>query len=245
MPLRQCATGLYRIRPALRRLVLRALGLAVAVPTGTAAAVLMGAAWRRRRGQAQGFPHSTVPAVHVGENTIHLYSYGRALYAAMLDAIDAAQESIYLETFLWKDDAIGQEFKDRLARKAAQGIDVYVAFDWFGNLVVPAAFKAFPSAIHTLVYRPIQEPWHLLDPRRYALEHRKLLVVDGRRGFLGGYNLGQLYATAWRDTHFSVAGPAAAQLAQIFADLLERACAPCRPHHPALSTPVRGVIRAT
>jgi len=63
---------------------------------------------------------------------------------------------------------------------------VYVVFDGFGNLVVPATFKAFPPTIHTLEYRPLRRPWHLLDPRRYALEHRKLLVVDGRVAFLGG-----------------------------------------------------------
>ncbi len=54
----------------------------------------------------------------------------------------------------------------------------------------------------------------MLDPRRYALEHRKVLVVDGHVGFLGGYNLGSLYATAWRDTHLRLEGPAAAHLAR-------------------------------
>lgn len=198
--------------------VLRGFGLLTALPLGAASASLIGAAWRTRRGRFQGFPHSTFPATHVGENTIQLYSYGRELFDAMLDAIDTAQESVYLESFLWKGDAVGQEFKDRLARKAAQGVDVYVIFDWFGNLVVPAGFKAFPHPIHTLAYRGIRRPRHLLDPRRYALEHRKLLVVDGRLGFLGGCNLGSLYATQWRDTHLRAAGPAAAQLAQVFAD---------------------------
>lgn len=147
-----------------------------------------------------------------------IYSYGRDLYDAMLDAIDGARESVYLESFLWKGDHDGREFRERLARKAAQGVDVYVVFDWFGNLVVPAAFKTFPPAVHTLIYRGIRRPRHLLDPRRYALEHRKLLVVDGREAFVGGYNLGSLFATQWRDTHLRAAGPAAAQLAQVFAD---------------------------
>jgi cardiolipin synthase len=150
-----------------------------------------------------------------------LYSYGRDLYDAMLTAIDAAQESIYLETYIWKDDAVGQQFKEHLARKAVAGVDVYVVFDRFGNLVVPRAFKAFPPAIHTLEYLGPQRPLQLLDPRRYALEHRKLLVVDGRVGFLGGYNLGSLYATEWRDTHLRMEGPAAAHLAAEFADFWE------------------------
>ena len=174
-------------------------------------------AWLRRRRQAQGFPHRAYPPTPVGENSLQIYSYGRDLYDAMLAAIDAAQESVYLETFIWKGDAVGQEFKQRLARKARQGVDVYVIFDGFGNLVVPHAFKVFPREIHTLQYRPIRRPWHVLDPRRYALDHRKLLVVDGRIGFIGGYNLGSLYATQWRDTHLRMEGPAVAHLAHEFA----------------------------
>ena len=113
---------------------------------------------------------------------------------------------------------MGREFKEHLARKADAGVDVYVVFDAFGNLVVPNGFKQFPPSIHTLEYRTItlRRPWQALDPRRYALEHRKLLVVDGKVGFLGGYNLGSLYATEWRDTHLRVEGPGAAQLAQLF-----------------------------
>ena len=126
-----------------------------------------------------------------------LYSYGRELFDAMLEAIDAAHESIYLETYIWKDDAVGQEFQEHLARKAEQGVAVYVIFDSFGNLVVPRTFKSsFHPAIHVLEYRAIRRPWQLLDLRRYALDHRKLLIVDGTTSFIGGYNLGSLYATA-------------------------------------------------
>ena len=46
----------------------------------------------------------------------------------MLEAIDAAQESIYIEMYIWKDDAVGQEFQKRLARKAAEGVAVHVIF---------------------------------------------------------------------------------------------------------------------
>jgi cardiolipin synthase len=74
----------------------------------------------------------------------------------------------------------------------------------------------FPPGVHVLPYRAIHRPWHALDPRRYALDHRKLLVVDGRIGFIGGYNIGSLYATEWRDTHLRIEGPMAADLAHAF-----------------------------
>ena len=144
---------------------MRGLGVLVAVQ-GVVAGALMTVAWLRRRRQPQGFPHPTFPPVAVGDTTVQLYSYGRDLYDAMLAAIDAAQESIYLETYIWKDDVVGQEFKEHLTRKAAEGVAVYVIFDRFGNLVVPSAFKAFPPAIQTLAYQGFHRPGQMLDPRR-------------------------------------------------------------------------------
>ena len=75
---------------------------------------------RRKRHQPQGgFPHKYLEVVQVGKNTVQLFDYGRELYDSMLAAIDGARESIYLETYIWKGDAVGQAFKDHLARKAA------------------------------------------------------------------------------------------------------------------------------
>jgi cardiolipin synthase A/B len=174
---------------------------------------------RRKRHQPQGgFPHQYLETVKVGKNTVQLFDYGRELYDAMLAAIDGARESIYLETYIWKSDAVGQAFKDHLARKAAEGVEVYVIFDDFANIVVPGKFKVFPSNINVLSYQAIRSPLQLFDLRRYALDHRKLLIVDGSVGFIGGYNLGAVYATRWRDTHLRIQGQAAADLAQSFVD---------------------------
>ena len=104
---------------------------------------------------------------------------------------------------------------------------VSVIFDSFGNLVVPRSFKSsFHPAIHVLEYRAMRHPWQLLDPRRYALDHRKLLIVDGTISFIGGYNLGALYATEWHDTHLRLSGPGAAELARAFIGFWNRFCSP-------------------
>jgi len=191
----------------------------------TAAVLLVIAALGKRRKHEVSFPHQPFEEVQVGENSLKLYAYGRDLFDAMLEAIDAAQESIYLETYIWKDDAVGKEFQERLARKAEEAVAVYVIFDSFGNLVVPRTFKSsFHPAIHVLEYRAIRRPWQMLDPRRYALDHRKLLIVDGITSFIGGYNLGALYATQWRDTHLSLRGPGATELARAFIGFWKRFC---------------------
>ncbi|HLZ63105.1 MAG TPA: phospholipase D-like domain-containing protein [Ktedonosporobacter sp.] len=179
---------------------------------------------RAKRLHEQSFPYLRLDEVAVGENRMLIYAYGRDLYDAMLEAIDDARETIYLESFIWKDDAVGQEFKEHLIKKAAEGVEVYIIFDAFGNFVVPRAFKearSFPG-IHVLEYQAMHRPWHILDPRYYALDHRKLLIADGAISFIGGYNIGSLYATSWRDTHLRIAGPASADLAQSFIDFWNR-----------------------
>ena len=209
----------------LLRLVRNVILSVLTVQVLTVAVLLVIAALGKRRKHEVSFPHDPFEEVQVGENVLRLYAYGRDLYGAMLEAIDAAQESIYLETYIWKDDAVGQEFRMHLARKAEEGVAVYVIFDRFGNLVVPRAFKSsFAASIHVLEYSSIRRPWHLLDPRRYALDHRKLLIVDGKISFIGGYNIGSVYASEWRDTHMSLRGPAAAELAMSFIAFWNRFC---------------------
>src|SRR2546427_3014112 len=210
---------------SLLRLMRKAILGLLTLQALTAAVLLVIAALGKRRKHEVNFPHEPFEEVQVGENVLKLYAYGRDLYDAMLEAIDAAQESIYLETYIWKDDAVGLEFQEHLAQKAEEGVAVYVIFDSFGNLVVPRTFKSsFHPAIHVLEYRAIRRPWQLLDPRRYALDHRKLLIVDGTTSFIGGYNLGALYATQWRDTHLRLRGPGATELARAFIGFWNRFC---------------------
>ncbi len=211
-------------RPELWRLVLAVFGLMLGSQVTVLAALAVVARRRRHRMPEAGFPYLRLSQVTLGKNDLRLYAFGQDLFDAMLQAIDEARDTIYLETFIWKADAVGRAFKDHLIAKARQGVQVYVTVDWFGNLVVPRAFKRFPPEVHALSYWGIRRPWHLLDPRRYAVDHRKLLVVDGEIGFIGGYNIGSLYATKWRDTHLCVRGPAAMDLAQSFVDFWNRFC---------------------
>jgi cardiolipin synthase len=211
--------------PARRLIVLivtSTVAVVVALQATTIAILTVVDRRRRSRSAPPTFPHSELPEITADGNAFQIYTYGRDVYDAMLAAIDGATESVYFETFIWKDDAVGQEFKDHLVRKAEQGVPVYVVFDVFGNLVVPRDFKQFPASVHALRYRAIHRLRHLLMPRRYALDHRKLLIVDGTVAFIGGYNVGSVYATEWRDTHLRITGSDAAYLAQAFVDFWNR-----------------------
>jgi cardiolipin synthase A/B len=93
-----------------------------------------------------------------------------------------------------------------------------VIYDVFANLVVPRRFFRFPSGLHVLRFRLMPRPWKMFDPRNYGRDHRKILVVDGEIGFVGGYNIGARYATEWRDTHVRIEGPSVWDLENAFGD---------------------------
>ncbi|MDB5056536.1 MAG: phosphatidylserine/phosphatidylglycerophosphate/cardiolipin synthase family protein [Chloroflexi bacterium] len=205
-----------------RRLALRVIGILVLAQMFTLAVLTVVSELRKRRTPNSGFPRRRFEEIEVDGNRLQLYCSGTYLFQDMLDAIDGATRSILFETYLWKGDTLGQEFKDRLAAKAASGVDVYAIYDSPANLVVPREFKRFPPSIHTLRYGSIGRPWQWIDPRRYARDHRKLLVVDGETAFIGGYNIGELYRVQWRDTHVRVKGPHAARLGQDFIDFWNR-----------------------
>jgi cardiolipin synthase A/B len=209
------------IRPrkfSIKRTLLEIIGLAIALQALVVLILEVITLIRKQNRHKETFPHLSPEEVKIGENTVQIYDYGHDLYQSMFSAIDTAQKSIYLETYIWKDDQVGQEFKQKLICKANQGVDVYVIFDSFANTIVPRTFKVFPKNIHVLKYQSFNKPWHIFDPRRYALDHRKILVVDNSIGFIGGFNLGSLYETTWRDTHLRLKGPATAHLAQSFID---------------------------
>jgi cardiolipin synthase len=174
--------------------------------------------YRRRNKKPKPFPVTPPIEVPVGGGTVTTYTFGQDLYDDMLAAIEGAQRQILFETYIWKGDEIGERFKSALADAAARGVDVHVIYDGFANLVVPPAFKRFPSNMKVLRFPVYNAGWRFFDLRHYGRDHRKILVVDDSVGFVGGYNIGTPYATEWRDTHCRITGPGVWDLKRAFAD---------------------------
>ncbi|WP_414691031.1 phospholipase D-like domain-containing protein [Nocardioides sp.] len=174
----------------------------------------------RRRGKhrAVSFPTAPPSSVPVGDGEVTTYMFGTDLYDAMIAAIDGAQHQILFETYIWKADEVGQRFKTALGAAAARGVEVYLIYDAFANLVVSPRFQRFPRSIKVLRYPVYTAGWRPFDLRRYGRDHRKILVVDEAIGFVGGYNIGEAYATEWRDTHVRITGPGVWDLKRAFAD---------------------------
>ncbi len=210
-------------RPELRdkRSLRRAVTATAAVPVvGQGAALVASAVLGHRRTQHQRqveFRPAAPGDVVVGEDTLTLLNYGEDLYAQMLEAIEQAERRVLLETFIWKDDETGRRFKSALIEAAERGVEVFVIYDGFANLVVASDFFEYPPAVHLVKYPVFAPGWKFYDPRRYGRDHHKLLCVDDRVGFVGGYNIGSLYVRHWRDTQVRIDGPSSWQLRHAFA----------------------------
>jgi cardiolipin synthase len=223
----------------LRRLLRRVALAVVAAQAVTAGALIAVDSWRKRmRPREATFPRTEAADLPLGESTVTVYTYGTALYEDMLASIEGAQERVLFESFIVKDDEVGQRFKTALIAAAERGVEVFVIYDVFANLVVRRAFFDFPPSVNVVRYPALKPGMLLLDVRKSGRDHRKLLVVDGEIGFVGGYNIGSAYATQWRDTHLRVRGPSAWELENAFIDFWNQHRAPVPSQ---LIYPIRGM----
>lgn len=200
--------------------LLSLLAAAVAAEVALVGAVEATAAVRRRgqRPPSEGFPWEEQPEVELESGSeLKLYPEYERLYEDMLREIEAAESRIFIETFIWQADDWGRRFVDALSRKAREGVEVYAVFDEAANLGQPASFKRFPEEINLLRFRRVRGPRDAINPRSAHREHRKLLTVDGRVAFVGGWNIGVLY-TSWRGTHLRVRGSEVGEMERAFAD---------------------------
>lgn len=200
--------------PVVRRTLLTIVGLQLVL----AVSLTLIDSWRRRGKKPQ--PISTLPPqdVQIGTGTVTTYTYGQDLYDDMLAAIESARHQVLFETYIWKGDETGEQFKAALTAAAERGVEVYAIYDEFANLVVDPRFKRFSKVLRVLKYPIYNAGWRFFDIRRYGRDHRKVLVVDDRVAFVGGFNIGAPYATEWRDTHVRITGPAVWDLKRSFAD---------------------------
>ncbi len=200
--------------PIVRRTLLAVVGAQLLL----AISLTLVDSWRRRGKKAQPVSTPSPQTVTIGHGTVTTYTNGVDLYDDMLTAIEGAEHQILFETYIWKDDEVGQRFKEALIAAADRGVEVYVIYDAFANLVVSRAFKRFPPSLRVLRYPVYNAGFRFWDLRQYGRNHRKVLVVDDKAAFVGGFNIGAAYATEWRDTHCRVTGPGVWDLKRTFAD---------------------------
>ena len=159
----------------------------------------------------------------VASNNVAALINGDRIFPAMLEAIRAAAKSITLETYIYWSGDVGRQFAEALAERARAGVKVHVLIDWIGSRKVNSRDLAMmrEAGVEVEKYNPLV--WFNLARLNHR-DHRKLLIVDGKIGFIGGAGLADLWqgdADApdhWRDTQFRLEGPAVGQMQAAFMD---------------------------
>ena len=148
---------------------------------------------------------------------------GDQIFPAMLETIRQARDSINLETYIYWSGQVGRQFADALAERARAGVHVHVLLDWIGSrkLDSESLNQMEQAGIEVRRYNPLV--WYNLTRINHR-DHRKLLIVDGKVGFIGGAGLADFWLgnadspDHWRDSQFRLEGPAVAQMQAAFMD---------------------------
>lgn len=162
------------------------------------------------------------PLAFTAGNTTQLLIDGPPTFQAMLDAIAAAQDYILLQFYIVRDDTLGNQFRQALIQKAQAGVRIYFLYDEIGCQGLPKAYwrSLQEQGVQVSAFNTTKGPGNRLQLN--FRNHRKILIVDGQVGFLGGFNIGDEYLGKdrrlgpWRDTHLAIHGAAVKTLQMVF-----------------------------
>ena len=186
-------------------------------------------------------------ALHSEGNAVRLLLDARENFPAWLDAIRRAERLILFECYIVDDDEVGREFVRALRERARDGVRVCVLYDWLGSLHSDDLWPALRDAgAEVVAFNPF-EVWSPLG--WIARDHRKMIAVDGRVGFVSGLCVSAKWLGSpsrrlepWRDTGVEIRGPAVADLEAAFDEAW--VASGQAPLPPEVRTPVGSIARA-
>lgn len=156
----------------------------------------------------------TSGVVYTEDNDVTIYTDGHEKFEALIQEMENAKKYIHMQYYIIRDDELFDRIKEVLIRKAAQGVEVRILYDGMGCLEIgKKQWKMLRSkGIETAEFFPATlKKAHLRINYR---NHRKIVVIDGEVGFVGGFNVGREYLGLdkkfgyWRDTHMKITGSA-------------------------------------
>ncbi|MUV38543.1 Major cardiolipin synthase ClsA [Lentibacillus sp. JNUCC-1] len=145
-------------------------------------------------------------AILTEDNKVDIFTDGREKFDALLEDIRQATDHIHVQYYIIHDDGLGTELIEAVTEKAKEGVDVRVLYDYMGSRGVSSHF-----------YKALKEAGGLVEvffPHFHLnyRNHRKLVIIDGKVGYVGGFNVGDEYLGLdekfgyWRDTHLRTEG---------------------------------------
>lgn len=154
-------------------------------------------------------------------NRTEIYTDGYSMLQSLLHELMNAKEHIHFEYYIFEDDPVGRMIRDVLMDRARAGVEVRVIYDDVGCWRVPHRFfeKMLEAGIEVRSFLKVRFP--LFTSRVNYRNHRKIVIIDGRIGFIGGMNIALKYVRGtslgiWRDTHILIEGKAVYGLQQTF-----------------------------
>jgi cardiolipin synthase len=158
----------------------------------------------------------------LGKNRTRIYNNGQDTYDAMFQAIDGATNHIHMSSYIVRDDDTGRLFQQALIRKAKEGVEVKFLYDGIGSVTLKDTYVQIlrEGGVQCACFFPLKLSF--LKKRMNYRNHRKIMVVDGLKGFVGGINVGDEYIGKhpklgyWRDTHLQMEGDSVYWLQEVF-----------------------------
>ncbi|WP_280770479.1 cardiolipin synthase [Salipaludibacillus daqingensis] len=157
----------------------------------------------------------------IRQSHLHFFSHGDKLFDHMFQTIDKATDHIHVQFFIFRNDHIGQKYLDLLKEKAIAGVDVRLLVDFGGYAISKKEKKSLKKAGVQLAKTNIPT-FPLLFYSLNERNHRKVTVIDGVHGYIGGFNVGDEYLGRdpemgrWRDYHLYLKGDASKDLQEQF-----------------------------
>lgn len=166
--------------------------------------------------------HNNSKAFLSEENSVNIYPDGIKLFKAMFKDIREAKHHIHLEYFAFANDKLGRELSQILINKAKEGVKVRVIVDDVGSWQFRFSLskKLSQAGVECHFFNKVRLPF--FNSRFNYRNHRKIVVIDGKIGYLGGLNIGDKYASRdkyfgyWRDTHMRIEGGSVYALQTVF-----------------------------
>lgn len=157
----------------------------------------------------------------VSGNRVRLLENGVEALPAMLSAIRSAESTVTFENYLCWPGEVALQFSEALAERARAGVSVHVLLDYAGSHKMDRSHARLleNAGVDLKKFRPLR--WYNLN-RMNDRTHRRLLIIDGKVGYVGGFGIGDAWQgdadspDHWRDSQVEVRGPAVAQLQSAF-----------------------------
>ena len=157
-------------------------------------------------------------------NTARLLINGEEKFPAVIQALEEARDHIHIEYYIYENDKIGKTIEELLIKKAKQGVSVRFIYDDFGSRGIRKniAIRLRNAGVGTFPFYKI--PFLRMVNHLNYRNHRKIIIIDGKKAFVGGINVSDKYINEsttgnkvfWRDTHLMLEGPGVYYLQYLF-----------------------------